>query len=172
MTTESAAAPTTAASAMTETQVEDMRTSLRLGAQPFTKEAISNLCDLALSALRSGTFAEGYEAVADAVNEVAEEANTAFLQAGLTPGEWDGDDIVNDVKRGIANDIERLAATAKEPPSATRPSYTAIVQAVARGWCSPRNSHKEMDADLASSIAVEVDQLLGRADDGAKLKEG
>jgi hypothetical protein len=28
--------------------------------------------------------------------------------------------------------------------------------AVARGWCSPENSHKEMDATLALAIADEV----------------
>ena len=69
-----------------------------------------------------------YEAVADAVNEVAEEVSAAFLQAGLTPGEWDGDNIVQDVKRGIANDIERLAATAKEPPSAIGPTREKLVE--------------------------------------------
>ena len=31
-----------------------------------------------------------------------------------------------------------------------------ITQAVARGWCHPKNAHKEMDADLAEAIADEV----------------
>jgi hypothetical protein len=31
-----------------------------------------------------------------------------------------------------------------------------VRQAVARGWRDPRNSHKEMDADLAEAIAAEV----------------
>lgn len=35
-----------------------------------------------------------------------------------------------------------------------------IVQAVARGWCSPENSHKVMDADLAFAIAAEVAAAL------------
>lgn len=51
-----------------------------------------------------------YDHIADAVNEVAEAANAAFEKAGLEPGEWDGDNIVQDVKRGIAADIARLAA--------------------------------------------------------------
>ena len=40
------------------------------------------------------------------------------------------------------------------------PSYELITQAVARGWCTPRNENKPMDHDLASSIAVEIDHLL------------
>lgn len=31
--------------------------------------------------------------------------------------------------------------------------------AVARGWCSPENSHKEMDAVLAEAIAQEIKKL-------------
>jgi len=31
-----------------------------------------------------------------------------------------------------------------------------VRQAVARGWCDPRNSHKEMDVDLADAISAEV----------------
>lgn len=36
----------------------------------------------------------------------------------------------------------------------------AILQAVARGWCSPKNSHKAMDPDLAKAIAREVRAAL------------
>jgi hypothetical protein len=31
-----------------------------------------------------------------------------------------------------------------------------IRQAVARGWCHPKNSAKEMDADLVEAIVAEV----------------
>lgn len=31
-----------------------------------------------------------------------------------------------------------------------------VRQAVARGWCDPRNAHKEMDVDLADAIAEEI----------------
>lgn len=31
-----------------------------------------------------------------------------------------------------------------------------IRQAVARGWCHPKNKHKEMDVDLAEAISYEV----------------
>jgi hypothetical protein len=31
-----------------------------------------------------------------------------------------------------------------------------VRQAVARGWCDPRNAHKEMDVDLADAISEEV----------------
>ena len=32
--------------------------------------------------------------------------------------------------------------------------------AVARGWCSPENSHKEMDSTLAEAISQEVLKLF------------
>ena len=32
--------------------------------------------------------------------------------------------------------------------------------AVARGWCHPKNGHKEMDADLANAIVEQVAELL------------
>jgi len=35
-----------------------------------------------------------------------------------------------------------------------------IMGAVARGWCSPKNENKEMDADLALAISGEVWNLL------------
>lgn len=31
-----------------------------------------------------------------------------------------------------------------------------VTEAVARGWCHPKNAHKEMDADLAEAIIEEV----------------
>lgn len=39
-------------------------------------------------------------------------------------------------------------------------SFEEVCGAVARGWCSPRNATKEMDADLATDIAKEVWKLL------------
>lgn len=31
-----------------------------------------------------------------------------------------------------------------------------ITEAVARGWCSPKNEHKVMDSDLAYAIVEEI----------------
>ncbi len=39
-------------------------------------------------------------------------------------------------------------------------SKVNIAGAVARGWCSPKNSSKEMDADLAQAITDEVDKVV------------
>ena len=38
----------------------------------------------------------------------------------------------------------------------------AILEAVARGWCSDRNSYKIMDTDLAEDIAQEVFEALNK----------
>jgi hypothetical protein len=35
-----------------------------------------------------------------------------------------------------------------------------IREAVARGWCHPRNSAKIMDTDLAEAISEEIHELL------------
>lgn len=35
-------------------------------------------------------------------------------------------------------------------------TFNEVLEAVARGWCSPDNSGKEMDAVLARAIANEV----------------
>lgn len=35
-----------------------------------------------------------------------------------------------------------------------------LVGAVARGWCHEKNSHKEMDVDLALAIVAEVEKLF------------
>ena len=37
-----------------------------------------------------------------------------------------------------------------------------ILGAVARGWCSPKNEKKEMDADLAEAIAKEIEAELNK----------
>lgn len=55
-----------------------------------------------------------YDAIADAVNAVAEAAQATFRQVGLEPGEWDGDDIVKDVSRGIHQDILNLVCQERE----------------------------------------------------------
>ena len=39
-------------------------------------------------------------------------------------------------------------------------SREELLGAIARGWCSQKNSHKIMDADLADAIFVEVEKLL------------
>ena len=36
----------------------------------------------------------------------------------------------------------------------------SILGAIARGWCSPKNSHKEMDTTLAEAIADEVMKVI------------
>lgn len=43
-------------------------------------------------------------------------------------------------------------------------SFEQVCGAVARGWCAPANSHKEMDSDLAVAISKEVWKLLHAAD--------
>ena len=35
-----------------------------------------------------------------------------------------------------------------------------LLGAIARGWCSKKNSHKEMDSDLALAIFDEVEQHI------------
>ena len=43
----------------------------------------------------------------------------------------------------------------------TKPlSDEEILQAVARGWCSDKNSHKTMDSDLATAIAHEIKKAI------------
>lgn len=37
--------------------------------------------------------------------------------------------------------------------------YDLIRQAVARGWCSPKNEKKVMDVDLAEAISYEIAKL-------------
>lgn len=39
---------------------------------------------------------------------------------------------------------------------ATTPTVTQIIEAVARGWCTPENAHKEFDATLGEAIAKQV----------------
>jgi hypothetical protein len=39
-------------------------------------------------------------------------------------------------------------------------SFSELRGAVARGWCSPENSNKEMDAVLAEAVSVEVWKAL------------
>ena len=41
-------------------------------------------------------------------------------------------------------------------PAQPFPLVDVIRQAVARGWCHPKNASKEMDADLAEAIIAEV----------------
>ena len=39
-------------------------------------------------------------------------------------------------------------------------SMDDLMGAIARGWCTPDNAHKEMDADLAIAIAQEVHEYV------------
>jgi len=42
----------------------------------------------------------------------------------------------------------------------TKQRHEQIVGAVARGWCSEKNSEKTMDPDLAMAITEEIETLL------------
>ena len=42
-----------------------------------------------------------------------------------------------------------------------KPTYEEILGAVARGWCSRKNQHKEVDTDLAIAVSNEVSKLVG-----------
>ena len=44
-------------------------------------------------------------------------------------------------------------------------SKILVIQAIARGWCSPKNSHKILDVDLAVAIADEIMAALTPADE-------
>jgi len=61
----------------------------------------------------------------------------------------------------------RLASKRIRAYAATLPDEVSVFRneplgAIARGWCHPKNSHKEMDADLANAIADEVLAAAGR----------
>jgi hypothetical protein len=45
-------------------------------------------------------------------------------------------------------------------PDTLQITYEDIAGAVARGWCSPDNAHKEMDSDLALAITGEVQAAI------------
>lgn len=49
------------------------------------------------------------------------------------------------------------------PRTESAPSEEALRGAIARGWCSPENEHKEMDATLADAIFRQVCTTLGIA---------
>jgi hypothetical protein len=55
------------------------------------------------------------------------------------------------------------AAIAAERDAAKAGVTDELLGAIARGWCSPENSHKEMDSALALAIASEVAHLLSSA---------
>ena len=62
---------------LTKQLIEDMRTSLGKGAQPFTKDAIDSLCELAQSAVPEVVPTEGFtlEDVHTAISRALDEAN-------------------------------------------------------------------------------------------------
>lgn len=55
------------------------------------------------------------------------------------------------------------ALTADQHAAGSVEACPEILGAVARGWCAPKNSHKEMDSDLAIAIAQEVERVVRRA---------
>lgn len=55
-----------------------------------------------------------YNNMADVLCRVADAAREAFIKAGFDPGEWDGDNIEDDVTRGLVMAIEQLAAQRTE----------------------------------------------------------
>lgn len=46
-----------------------------------------------------------------------------------------------------------------------------LLGAIARGWCSKENEHKEMDADLVTAIAKEVAPLIASAKEEGRREE-
>lgn len=77
------------------------------------------------------------------------------------------DDILFDLDHQTP--VSEIAAP-KYAPSANWNGAT-IFEAVARGWCSPENSHKEFDATLGEAIAKEViEALAGEAPLSARAK--
>jgi len=77
---------------------------------------------------------------------------------------YDGSDITGfdaDHMEAYAIEAIRLNAQPVDAQAQSRvPLATEVVQAVARGWCHPKNSHKVMDSDLALAIAAEVNAML------------
>ena len=47
-----------------------------------------------------------------------------------------------------------------------------VLEAVARGWCSEKNSHKEMDVDLGEAITDEVVAALKAEPQSASTNTG
>jgi len=45
-------------------------------------------------------------------------------------------------------------------------THEEIQGAVARGWCSPENFHKEMDVEIASAIVAEIELAQRAANTG------
>jgi hypothetical protein len=75
------------------------------------------VCAEALSAVSASREPKPYDVMADAVCEIADAARQAFVKAGFDPGEWDSDNIVQDVKNGLVSAIETLAARSATAPT-------------------------------------------------------
>ena len=56
--------------------------------------------------------------------------------------------------------LQRFNAALRSTSAGNAPSRADIMGAVARGWCSPNNAGKEVDAELAFAITVQVMALL------------
>ena len=77
---------------------------------PDVAHLMRGVADMIEGSPQPATATKPYDVMADAVNEIADAASEAFRAADVTPGEWDGDNIVQDVKRGIVACIEVLAS--------------------------------------------------------------
>ena len=65
---------------LTKEQIEDMRTSLSKGAQPFTKDAIDSLCAMASGALVSESLAD------KSIGQIRHEINAREAEITRRPG--------------------------------------------------------------------------------------
>jgi hypothetical protein len=74
-----------------------------------------------------------------------------LYQAGLTAqGCWE--DLDTYTQEGIEKFAELIVRECV--------NREALLGAIARGWCSEKNSHKTMDSDLAVAIFDEVEQQI------------
>ena len=78
----------------------------------------------------------------------------------------------NTCEKAYAEIYARAAVLADRAEREERLTPEAIIQAVTRGWCHPKNSHKQMDADLAEAIAAEVFNLNAAAPSPAEPPYG
>ena len=67
-----------------------------------------------------------------------------------------------DINRQISYNTELKAFAEKFAELIVRESINReeLLGAIARGWCSEKNSHKTMDSDLAVAIFDEVEQHI------------
>ena len=73
----------------------------------------------------------------------------------LSRGDEDGP-----IQLGYTADQMRAYALATLQAQPAEVSDAELLGAIARGWCHPKNSGKEVDADLAAAIAEEIRAIL------------